>query len=184
MPTTTASAYPARNSPPLTRMSLPRLPSCSICTNVEATRLGELVNSGLTSPNRTTPSQAVRDRTTETVPMIRARTAGELLRVPGRRGMGGASPRSRPSAFSSNMRHAPVGQARFLLDQRPDPVLALQKRHGPLHAEISRAGERDGEDALHPSGAGREHDHPIGQVDRLVDLMCDEHRGAAGFLPD
>src|SRR6266513_1117571 len=184
IPTTTARPYPMRNSVPLTRMSFPSTPSCSIRMNVETIRVGELVKRGLTCPSRTTPSQATTNSVTAMVPMARARAVGESLP---RRGRGaGASRRSPPagSAFSSSMRRAPQGRPDLFLDQAPDVVLERQELRRALDAQRARARKVDRDDALDPPRPGRVHHHPIRQVERLVDLMGDEDRRPAGFLPD
>src|SRR5262249_10777172 len=143
------------------------------------------VNKGLTAPRRTTPSHAVMNSTTATVPMMRARTAwGRRRRLRGRPARGGAFSCRPGSAFPSSLRGTPQARAHFLFDQAPDVVLHLQERRGTLDAQLAGTRERDGEDALHASRPRGHDDDAVREVDGLVDLVGDEDRRPARLLPD
>src|SRR5882672_4091487 len=72
--------------------------------------------------------------------------------------------------------------ARHLLAEPPDEVGAVALE---LPADDAAGpGHVDGHAVQHPARPRGEHDHPVGQVDGLVDVMGDEDHGAPGALPD
>src|SRR6476660_7319946 len=189
------------NSKPETCMSTRMLPSANMAMAVRTIRPGELVNSGLTQPRSTEVSQNARNTSIEIVPSracsCRAQNdvgGGRMLSSRAGRaaacstapcmlagaGAGGSSAWARSrlvmdAPLSCHRQHA--GLLRFLLDQPPDALYDLQERRLKLDQEGAFRRQVDGDDLLDAGGTRREHDHPIGEKHRLVDLMGDEQRG-------
>lgn len=70
-----------------------------------------------------------------------------------------------------------------MVDGMPDPGAQL----GELGREAvflgARVGQRDGDDRVDAARTGGHHDDPVGEEDRLVDVVGDEHDGAPVAAP-
>src|SRR6185437_3875320 len=72
----------------------------------------------------------------------------------------------------------------FVFDHGPDPFDVDAELLGMLYGELPRPWELDGNDVTHAAGPGAEHDHSVGEKDRLVDLVRDQHDRLAIAVPD
>src|SRR5579871_1769371 len=88
-----------------------------------------------------------------------------------------------PRTAGSNLFFYHTG-AHVVLDLLPDPVDIGDERGGSLDVEGARARQIDGDALLQTARPAAEHQHAVGEKDRLVDLMGDEQHGLASLLPD
>src|SRR5262249_39834100 len=68
-------------------------------------------------------------------------------------------------------------------DQVPHAVPVLEAGHRLPHREVARARQADRHLLLDAGRAGGEDDHPVAQVDRLLDVVGHEHDRLPGPLP-
>ena len=70
-----------------------------------------------------------------------------------------------------------------MIDGAPDAIADLGERAGEPDRLAARIGQIDGDDLGEASGTGGHHDHAVGEIDGLVDVVGDEHHRPSLAIP-
>src|SRR5687767_7612728 len=88
------------------------------------------------------------------------------------------------SAATRDQRRVLPAGATIAEDELPDAACGILEFMASLHVEVAWARQRNIDDLCDAAGAGRHHNHPVGEQHRLGDRMRDEQNRLRALLPD